>query len=347
MPKRAVLLVNLGSPDSCSVNDVKRYLREFLGDQRVIDRPPFPLNWFLVNCIIVPFRAPKSAHAYSAVWTPQGSPLVVTSRSVQTKLSLELGAETPVFLAMRYGNPSIASAVETMSSQGIGEVLLIPQYPQYAMSSWETVVVKTYQEFSRLAPNIKLNCLSPFYRDSDYVETLYRTVEPYLGQPYDHLLFSFHGIPIRHLKKADTSRAHCTCVKNCCETVSPVQSTCYKAQCLATVRAFAARAGLGSERYSVSFQSRLAGEPWLAPYTDETLRLLPQQGKRRLLVITPAFVADCLETLEEIAIEGEKTFKQAGGEWFQAIPCLNDQKPYITFLADRARRWLADCPSSG
>ncbi len=340
MSQRAILLVNLGSPDSTSTADVGRYLREFLGDERVIDRPGQPFRWLLVNAIIVPFRASKSAHAYASVWTDEGSPLIATSRKVRARLDEALGGAVPVALAMRYGTPSIASVVAQLVAAGVDHVYLLPQYPQYAMSSWETVVVKVYQEFARQAPRVRVDSIQPFYRDADYIEALHASAAPYLSQPHDHLLFSFHGIPVRHLRKADSSHAHCDCVADCCEIASPVQSTCYRAQCLATVRAFVARAGLEANRYSVSFQSRLGREPWLSPYTDFELKRLPKEGKKRLLVMSPAFVADCLETLEEIAVEGKKTFLDAGGDWFQQIPCLNDQAPYIEFLSARVRGWL-------
>lgn len=341
MSKRAVLLVNLGSPDSTAVPDVRRYLSEFLGDERVIDKPPMPFRWLLVNGIIAPFRAPKSAHAYKSVWTPEGSPLLATSRMVRAKLEETLGGSPPVALAMRYGKPSIAAVVGELKAAGFREILLIPQYPHYAMSSWETVVAKVYEEFGRQAPEIRVTSLLPFYKDADYVEALYSSASPYLQKDFDLLLFSFHGIPIRHLRKADSSRAHCTCVPDCCNTPSAAHATCYKAQCLASVKAFAERAGLSAGRYAVTFQSRLGGEPWLSPYTDETLKALPGRGVKKLLVITPAFVADCLETLEEIRIEGRELFLEAGGESFDHIPCLNDQKPYIDFLAGRVRAWTS------
>jgi protoporphyrin/coproporphyrin ferrochelatase len=340
MPKRAVLLVNLGSPDSTSVADVRRYLREFLGDARVIDRPPQPFRWLLVNGIITTFRAPKSAHAYASIWRPEGSPLVITSRSVQTKLAAQLGDDVPVALAMRYGRPSIAQVVEQLASSGIEEVLLFPQYPHYAMSSWETVVAQVCAEVARLAPQMRVTSVPPFFADDDYIEALHASAAPYLAQPHDHLLFSFHGIPVRHLRKADSSHAHCTRVPDCCHTASPAHATCYRAQVLATARALAQRAQLDPARHSVSFQSRLAGEPWLTPYTDHELKRLAQAGKKRLLVIMPAFVADCLETLEEIAVAGKATFLAAGGEWFQPIPCLNDHPAYIDFLAKRVHLWM-------
>lgn len=341
MSKRAVLLVNLGSPDSTSVPDVRRYLNEFLGDERVIDRPGSKLlRTVLVNGVITPLRAPKSAKAYQEIWTSEGSPLVVTSKSVRQKLAAELGAEAPVYLAMRYGNPSVASVLAQMAADGVTHVLLFPQYPHYAMSSWETVVVKVQDEATRLGNPFHFDTVQPFYEDADYIEALYQVSAPYLAQPHDMLLVSYHSIPQRHLREADSSHAHCTLVNDCCNTCSPAHATCYKAQVLKTTQAFVKRAGISAEKHTVSFQSRLAGEPWITPYTDHELERLPKEGKKRLLVMTPAFVTDCLETLEEIAGEGKEDFLHAGGEWFQHIPCLNDQPPYIDFLAGRARAWL-------
>jgi len=340
MSQRAVLLVNLGSPDSTSVPDVRRYLREFLGDERVLDLPA-PLRFALLEGIILRTRPKKSAHAYASIWQPEGSPLVITSRSVRNKLATTLGAETPVYLAMRYGNPSIASVIAQIAADGVTEVLLFPQYPHYAMSSLETVVVKVFEERTKLAPGMHITTVQPFFQDADYIEALYQVTAPHLSQPHDHLLFSYHGIPERHLRKGDSSKAHCTLVTNCCTTCSPAHATCYKAQVLATTRALVARAGIAAEKHSVSFQSRLAGEPWLSPFTDYELKRLPQAGKKRLLIICPAFVADCLETIEEISEEGRDDFMAVGGESFQQIPCLNDQKPYIEFLAQRVGRWLA------
>lgn len=340
MPKRAVLLVNLGSPESTSVPDVRRYLEEFLGDERVIDRPRQPFRSMLFNGIIIPRRAPKSAHAYEQVWTKDGSPLIVTSKSVQAKLAARLGPQTPVYLAMRYGNPSIASVIGRIAADGIEELFLIPQYPHYAMSSWETVVVKVYEEAARQAPALKVACAQPFFADTDYIGVLHTVAAPYLAQPHDFVLFSYHGIPERHLRQSDPSHAHCLTVEDCCTTCSPVHATCYKAQCLATTRALAAKAGIPAGKYSVSFQSRLVGEPWLKPYTDFELERLPAEGKKRLLVLSPAFVADCLETLEEIQQEGRDTFIEAGGESFQQIPCPNDHPAYIEFLAGRVSGWL-------
>jgi protoporphyrin/coproporphyrin ferrochelatase len=339
MPKRAVLLVNLGSPDSTSVPDVRRYLDEFLGDERVIDRPMQPFRSMIFNGIVIPRRAPKSAHAYEQIWTKEGSPLIVISKSVQQKLAATLGPATPVYLAMRYGTPSIASVLEKIADDGVEELLLFPQYPHYAMSSWETVVVKVREEAAQRAARVRIDCVQPFYADADYIEALHAVTAPYLQQPHDYVLFSYHGIPERHLRKADSSHAHCLTVGDCCTTRSPVHATCYRAQIFATTRALVARAKIPADKYSVSFQSRLAGEPWLKPYTDFEFERLPTEGKKRLLVLCPAFVADCLETLEEIRGQGQETFLGAGGESFTQIPCLNDQAPYIDFLAKRVARW--------
>jgi len=340
MSKRAVLLVNLGSPDSTSIPDVRQYLREFLGDERVLDMWA-PARWALLEGIILRTRPKKSAHAYSKVWTPEGSPLIVTSIKVQQKLAAALGTATPVYLAMRYGQPSVPTLIAQMAADGIDEVLLFPQYPHYAMASWETVVVQVYEEAAKLAPGMKLSSVQPFYGDADYLDALAAVTAPDLQRGFDHVLFSYHGIPERHLRQTDPSHAHCLTVKDCCTTCSPVHATCYRAQCFATTRGLVARLGLSPEQHSVSFQSRLAGEPWLRPFTDfELVRLPKEAGVKRLLILCPAFVADCLETLEEIAMVGKETFLGAGGESYHQIPCLNDQPPYIAFLAGRVRRWL-------
>lgn len=338
MPKRAVLLVNLGSPDSTSVPDVRRYLREFLGDERVLDMSDLG-RWLLLEGIILRTRPKKSSHAYQNIWTEKGSPLIVTSESVQQKVAARLGSDVAVYLAMRYGKPGIAAVIAQMAKDGIEEMLLFPQYPHYAMSSWETVVVKVFHEAKEHAPNLRITTVQPFYQDDDYVAALHESAREYLAQPYDHLLFSYHSIPERHLRKADSSKAHCTIVKDCCNTCSPAHATCYRAQCVKTTQALVRRAGIPAEKHSISFQSRLENEPWLKPYTDHELERLPKSGVKRLLIITPAFTADCLETLEEIRMEGRDTFLEAGGESFQHIPCLNDHPAFIGFVEGRVRAW--------
>jgi ferrochelatase len=341
MPSRAILLVNLGSPDSTSVPDVRRYLREFLGDERVLDIPAV-FRWLLLEGIILRTRPKQTAHAYASVWTKEGSPLIRTSLSVQRKLAAALGPETPVYLAMRYGRPAIGDVLARMAADGVEEALLFPQYPHFAMSSWETVTAKVEAERPKRAPKLRISCVEPFYADPDYLEALVEVSAPALAQPHDFVLFSYHGLPARHMRKADPTGKHCLCSADCCTTPSPAHATCYRAQVFATTRGFVERTGLKPEQYSVAFQSRLAGEPWLEPFTDVVLEQLAKKGVRRLLVLCPAFVTDCLETLEEISVRGKETFLAAGGEWFQQVPCLNDQEPYIRFLDRRVRRWLGN-----
>jgi ferrochelatase len=339
MSKSAVLILNLGSPDSTSIPDVKRYLEEFLGDERVIDKPEW--EWArrrLVN-LIISKRVKDSAHAYSTIWTNEGSPLIITSRRTQHLVQQRLGTDLPIALAMNYGNPSIPDALKQLAAAGVDHVLLFPQYPHYAMSSWETVVAKVYREAATLLPNAKIESVQPYFEDADYIEALVESARPYLNQPHDHLLFSYHSIPTRHLTKADSSKAHCQVIKDCCITCSPAHATCYKAQVTRTTLAFAKKAGLADGKWSISFQSRLVNEPWLEPYTDYEYKRLAKEGKKNLLVITPAFVTDCLETLEEIRVRGSEDFHEAGGEKFEAIPCLNDQPVWIDFLEKRIRQW--------
>jgi ferrochelatase len=207
------------------------------------------------------------------------------------------------------------------------------------MSSWETVTAKVYAEVALQSPTLRVTTVQPFYQDEDYIDALYTSAQPYLEEPHDLVLFSYHGIPVRHLRKADSSKAHCTVVADCCNVCSPAQSTCYRAQCYKTTKAFVRRANLSAEKHAVSFQSRLAGEPWLTPYTDHELARLPGAGIKRLLVMSPAFVADCLETLEELSVAGKETFMQAGGISFKQIPCLNDHPAYISFLTNRVKKW--------
>ncbi|MEM0964724.1 MAG: ferrochelatase [Verrucomicrobiota bacterium] len=333
--KTGVLLLNLGSPDSTEVGDVRRYLREFLMDGRVLDAPK-PIRWMVVNAFILPFRPKNSAEAYSRVWTDQGSPLIVTSRNVRDLLDRE---DCPVFLAMNYGSPSIPDEVAKIRAAGVTDLFIMPQYPHYAMSSYETVVVKAMSCLKKELPGVHTTLLQPFYQDDDYLDAVETVMRPYLTKQPDLVLFSFHGIPERHLRKSDPSHAHCLESEDCCENCHPAHATCYRHQCFTTAHKVAAKAGLRSDQYRISFQSRLGRDPWLTPYTDKTLESLPEEGIRRLLVICPAFVTDCLETLEEISMEGKEIFEEAGGEWFEQIPCLNDHPAWIEVLMNRINRW--------
>lgn len=334
---KGVLLVNLGSPDSPSVPDVRRYLREFLMDGRVLD-----VNWLIRFCIvhfaILPSRPKQSAHAYRLIWTTEGSPLIVTSRNVQRWLLSAVKA--PVALAMRYQNPSIPAAVKQLAEMGIDDLLLIPLFPHYAMSSYETAVERVKEVAGQLAPGMRITVQAPYYADPDYVEALVESARPALDQGYDHLLFSFHGIPERHIRKSDPTGNHCLNSPNCCQTPSPAHAFCYRAQCFKTVEAFVRRAAIPPEKYSVAFQSRLGRDPWLSPYTDQELPKLAQKGVKRLLVICPAFVSDCLETLEEIGLRGKETFLNAGGQEFTRIPCLNEHPLWLEALRKMVDQFL-------
>jgi ferrochelatase len=329
---KGVLLVNLGSPDSPSVSGVRRYLNEFLMDGRVIDTP-WPLRRLIVGMILIN-RPKESAHAYEKIWTPEGSPLVVISRHVREKLQERVSL--PVELAMRYQNPSIESAIRSLAEQKVDATLLIPLFPHYATSSYETAVVRVKEVAAKLAPQMRIAVQPPYFDAPDYIAALVASAKDYLDAGYDHLLFSFHGLPERHLKKSDATGRHCLTVPNCCEAASPAHATCYRAQCFKTVAAFVKLAGVPAGKFSVSFQSRLGKDPWLKPYTDFELAELPKHGVKKLLVVCPAFVSDCLETLEEIGIRGRETFLQAGGRGFAQIPCLNEHPLWIAALEKMA-----------
>jgi ferrochelatase len=245
-----------------------------------------------------------------------------------------------VELAMRYQNPSIESALLNLRSKGVLELLVFPLFPHYAMSSFETAVVRVQELAARIAPEMRLKIAAPFYRDPDFIASLVAGASDYLKSDYDHLLFSFHGLPERHLRKSDPTSAHCLQAANCCETPSVAHATCYRAQCFATVRAFIEQAGVPSQKVSTSFQSRLGRDPWLKPYTDDEFKRLPQSGVKKLLVMCPAFVADCLETLEEIAMRGRESFLEAGGESFTLVPCLNEHPRWLDALDKMVRRYF-------
>ena len=326
---QGVLLVNLGSPDSPSVPDVRRYLREFLMDGRVLD-----VNWFARFCIvhfaILPSRPAQSAHAYRSIWTAEGSPLIVLSRKLQRLLQDKV--PIPVGLAMRYQNPSIREAIQKLNQRGVDEVLLIPLFPHYAMSSYETAVVRVKEVAAKMAPQMQIKVQPPYYDQPDYITALVANANDFLTPGYDHLLFSFHGIPERQIRKSDPTGSHCLTMPNCCDAASPAHATCYRAQCFKTVAAFAAKAVLPKDKYSVSFQSRLGRYPWLKPYTDHELIRLAQAGVKRLVVICPSFVSDCLETLEEIGIRGRASFLESGGTELRFIPCLNEHPLWVEAL---------------
>lgn len=332
--KRGVLLVNLGSPESPSTGDVRRFLRQFLMDERVLDAP-YPIRFGIVHFAILPFRPKKSAEAYEKIWTLQGSPLIVISKNVQRTLAARL--DIPVGLAMRYQRPSIEEAIANLRDQSVDNLLVIPLFPHYAMSSFETAVERVKIIASRLAPGMALSIQRPYHDHPHYLKALTANAAEFLVSDYDHLLFSFHGIPERHIRKADPTGCHCLSTPDCCQ--SPTHNQCYRAQCFATARAFVKATAIPANKYSISFQSRLGREPWLSPYTDKELVRLAQLGVKKLLVMCPAFVSDCLETLEEIGLRGRDTFRQAGGQKLTLIPCLNEHPLWIAALEQMIAEW--------
>jgi len=333
--------MNLGSPESTAVPDVRRYLREFLMDKRVIDAP-YPIRFGIVHFGILPKRPHQSAEAYESVWTDEGSPLVVTSRRLQEAVRRSLS--NPVELAMRYQNPNVEHAVDSLVTRGVREIILLPLFPHYAMSSYETAVEKVRSVVQKRAEGIRLKVIEPFYNHPAYISALVESAKSYLASEFDHLLFSFHGLPERHLRKSDPTKCHCLKVQNCCEVPSVAHKTCYRAQTFQTARLFAESAGLPRNKYSIAFQSRLGRDPWMQPYTDHELERLAKADAKKLLVICPAFVADCLETLEEIGMRGKETFLAAGGEQFTMIPCLNNHPAWVSAVLQLVKPLLIEEP---
>lgn len=329
--------MNLGSPDSPTPKAVKPYLDEFLMDERVIDVPKWLRN-IIVRGIILRTRPKKSAKAYAKIWWDEGSPLVVISERFQEKVKAK--TQLPVALGMRYGSMTIKNALKELNDKGVREVLLVPLYPHYAMSSYETVVVKVMEEQQRYFPEMELTTLPAFYKNHDYIKILSHSISKGLeGFDYDHILFSYHGIPERHIRKSDPTRFHCKIDGKCCNTNSVAHNTCYRHQCFDTTKKVVAHLGLPVDKVSNSFQSRLPNDPWLKPYTDFEFERLAKEGKESLAVITPAFVSDCLETLEEIAMEGKDQFMEAGGKNYKHIPCLNDDEGWVNVMADWIQEW--------
>ena len=330
----AVLLVNLGSPASPSTPDVKRYLDEFLMDPDVLDIPAF-LRTVLVRGLILNTRPAKSAEAYAKIWTGDGSPLIVISE--RTRAALEAETELPVGLAMRYGEPSIPNGIDALLARAghIDELIVVPLYPHYAMASTRTV--ETAVETAMQTRNVPFRFVSSFYDDPGYVDAVAARVRAEMPADAQFLLFSYHGIPQRHVRKMDPTESHCLQSAGCCSTPSRAWATCYRHQVIATMHAVAERLGLAKDRYGFAFQSRLGGG-WLEPFTDRELAALPGRGITRIAVVCPSFVADCLETLEEMDMRGRETFLGAGGTAFTYVRCVNDDPAWIAALSAICRK---------
>ncbi|RME27692.1 MAG: ferrochelatase [Deltaproteobacteria bacterium] len=334
-----VLLINIGTPDSTKVRDVRRYLAEFLSDGRVLDLHPVA-RWLLLHGVILRTRPARSAAAYQRIWTPEGSPLLVHGQALARALGATLGQGFQVAAAMRYGNPGIAPVLRDMVARGCDRVIALPLFPQYAAATHMSAVDAITAAVRDLPAAPELTILREFWNEDAFLSAMVaRTRESLADFDADHVLFSFHGLPERQVRRAElpgpdgTIAGHCLSQAECCATLHRSNRRCYRAQCFATARQLAARLALPDDSWSVAFQSRLGRLPWIRPYTDEVLQALGARGVRRLAVVTPSFVADCLETLEELGIAGRETFLAAGGTDWHLVPCLNDHPAWVEGLA--------------
>ncbi|MET0635798.1 MAG: ferrochelatase [Chitinophagaceae bacterium] len=337
--RKAILLMNLGSPDSTSTKDLRKYLNEFLMDERVIDIPEF---WrrILVKGLIVPLRAPKSAKAYRSIWTKDGSPLIVLSRLL--KEAVQRKTDIPVEIAMRYGSPSPKDSMDLLKKKypKLEELVLVPLYPHYAWSSYETAVEYAIDVHKKEGYDFRLSFVPPFYKNESYINSLANSIRPYLDKPFDLLVFSYHGIPERHVIKRHATGVHNVQDPDQCCSDPSVQEVCYRHQVITTMKLVAAKLGLPADKYTLSFQSRLGRDPWLKPYTAKKLEEWPGEGYKKIMVVCPAFVSDCLETLEEMGEEGKEIFLEAGGESFTLIPCLNTNEKWVDTVLELSRNAL-------
>lgn len=335
---KGILLVNLGSPDSPNPKDVKKYLGEFLMDERVIDLPLIART-LLVKGIILNTRPKASAKAYQKIWWEDGSPLIVLSQRLQEKVQQKV--KYPVALAMRYGSMTLKKGLQELADQGCTEIKTMPLYPQFAMATTETIDVKVDELVAAHFPNITITRTPAFYSREDYINVLSKSIGEFLDNlDYEHILFSYHGVPERHIRKSDITNGNCKMDGKCCFKKGSAQHEfCYRHQCEITTVNVAKKLGLKNGTYSTTFQSRLGFDPWLKPYTDRTIERMGKAGTKKMAIVTPAFVSDCLETLEEIAMEGEEIFHEVGGEDFTVIPCLNDREDFAQVLTNIIEEW--------
>ncbi len=333
--KIGVLLVNVGTPDFPTTASVRKYLNQFLSDPRVLDIPALG-RWLLLKGIILPFRSPKSAAAYRKIWTLKGSPLLQFSLVFCEKLKNVLPVNYQVEMGMRYGNPSIGSALKKLNAHELDHLILFPLYPQYSSAATGTSIEEVAQELRQCWNIPAVHTIPPFYNQEGFIQSFAANAEIALAKEKpDHILFSYHGLPERHIRKSECETNFCLKADNsCCESIRAENSHCYRAQCFDTTRRMATSLNLSPTSYSTAFQSRLGRTPWIKPYTDEVLVALAKQGAKKLLVICPAFVADCLETLEEITIRARDSFIEAGGEDLVLLPSLNADDKWVNAAKD-------------
>lgn len=338
LSKKGVLLVNLGTPDSPSVSDVRRYLDEFLMDGRVIDVNPIWRS-ILVKGIIVPFRGPKSAKLYKEIWSDTtGSPLLHYSKLQVEQLRKRLGDDYHVELAMRYQNPSIESALNKLKDAQVNSIRVIPLFPHYASASSGSVLDKVMEIVRKWQTIPDMSFINSFHDNALMIDTFAENAQKHNPETYDHILFSFHGLPQRQLINSDHSGNHCLKSSDCCSTLTTNNQFCYSAQCYDTARLIGEKLNWPKEKYTVCFQSRLGKDPWVQPYTSTVIKELAEKGIKRLLVFCPAFVADCLETIYEVTVEYGDEFKALGGEHVQLVESLNDHPKWIEALEQLVHR---------
>ncbi|WP_319591683.1 ferrochelatase [uncultured Draconibacterium sp.] len=337
MKKTAVLLMNVGSPDKPTVPAVRKYLTEFLNDERVIDLP-YLLRKFLVNAIIIPFRVKNSTKLYQQLWTKNGSPLIYISDELKHKLQEELGDDYEVFMGMRYGNPGYKAALADIKKKGFEKLILLPLFPHHAMSTTETSLVAAQKEIKKLGIKAEVSEVGQFYHDPKFIDAFAERIQQYKLEDYDHIIFSYHGLPNRHLEKCHPGIT----VENCsCQNAMPEHGTfCYRATVYETSRLLATKLNLQPENYSVGFQSRLS-KNWLTPFTDELLAELLNKGKKKILIAAPSFVTDCLETTLELGVEYGEEFLEKGGEKLQLVDSLNTEKSWVETLAYLVRKGIS------
>ncbi len=334
--KQGILLINLGTPAHPNTPAVRRYLQQFLMDPRVIDIP-WLLRFLLVYGVIGPLRSKKSAAAYQAIWTEAGSPLLVHSLALQQALSARLGSDFVVSLGMRYGQPTIQKALQALQDQKLDHLTIVPLFPQYASASSGSALEATLKILAtqNTIPNIRV--IRDFFSLPGYIDAYADSIQQHIqDKPIDRILFSYHGLPERQIKK---TRCQASCLQsnrsNPCKNMDNSNSDCYRAQCYETTRLIAQKLALRSDQYQVCFQSRLGRTPWIKPYTDQVLINLSKQGVRNIAIVCPSFVSDCLETLEEVNIRAREQWRNLGGETFVFIPCMNTHPLWVEALAHR------------
>jgi ferrochelatase len=331
---RGALLLNVGTPASPRASDVKEYLREFLMDPYVIDIP-WLFRWFLVNGLILRNRPESSAQAYQKIWTERGSPLLFHLIDLKNQVQSKLGDGWLVKAAMRYGEPDVEDALQEFQEAGVSEVILFPLYPQYSLAATETGSRYCSKIAKKLGVDFPIRMIGPFFQEESFIRAFAQVAENSLRDyQFDHILFSFHGLPERQIKKTDLTGSHCLSSPQCCDRGIEFNPQCYRAQCYVTAQKIAEKLNLKSQQYTVCFQSRLGRTPWIKPYTDEFYRQLPSQGVKKLAVICPAFVADCLETLEEVQMRGKEEFIQWGGEDLRLVPSLNASEEWVKSVVE-------------